>query len=355
MRGFWGLVAAIVLVSGCGGGGAPKAKASPRLVIQSPTYPTPAPIGSPGPASAPREASGGRTAVSCRIAVSAYQPGSGGFVSLPGGQFASDPASNVAVDWSGAPAPATSVRPGPGGPGARPANFGLAYDRAAGRWLPVQVGWVAPDGQSYAYPDLLGGGVRIVRVGDGSVTTVGAGTTWNVVDMESEGVYATKAALDGPPQPGLWLLAPGKEAASLIGAGFWLWVTTGYAYGFEAPSVPQGAPHPLLRLNLRDRTVNTWFQHGETIQWLAGFDRDGSPIAVLAPPSYYTGVSIQTVLISRPEQAVTLLSAAQGAQFPVLRDGHGFWMEADGLYLNSVGYGTEKMSEVGGQLGGTCA
>ncbi|MEP7105569.1 MAG: hypothetical protein ABI838_06965, partial [Chloroflexota bacterium] len=87
MQGFWGLVAAIVLVSGCGGGSPPKAKASPRLVIQSPTYPTAAPTGIPGPASTPREASGGRTAISCRIAVSAFQPGSGGFLSLPGGQF----------------------------------------------------------------------------------------------------------------------------------------------------------------------------------------------------------------------------------------------------------------------------
>jgi hypothetical protein len=358
MRSLGGLLAILVLVAGCGGPNTSKANATHKpLVVGTPTYLTPAPTAptpSPDPSSSARTASGGRTAITCRIPVSAYQPGSGGFVNMPSGQFASDPASNVALDWSGAPPVATDPRQGPYGPGARPQNFGLAYDRAVGRWLPVQVSWVAPDGQSYAYPDVLGGGVRIVKVADNSVSTVGSGSTWNVIDMEAEGVYATRSQMQGPLVPGLWLLAAGQDPVQVTDAGYWQWVTTGYAYGFDAPSVPQGAPHPLLRLNLRDRTTTTWFQRGNQIQWIAGFDRDGAPIAVLAPPAYYNGVSIQTVLINRPDETVTLLTAEQGAQFPVLRDARGFWMEAGGLYLNSVGYGSEQVSDVNGQLGGTC-
>lgn len=358
MRSLGGLLAILVLVAGCGGATG-KASARKPVVVSTATYLTPAPTAPgatpPPQASSPaRAASGGRTAITCRIPVSAYQPGSGGFVSMPSGQFTSDPASNVALDWSGAPPVASDARPGPYGPGARPQNFGLAYDRAVGKWLPVQVSWVAPDGQSYAYPDVLGGGVRITRVADGSVATVGLGSTWNVIDVEAEGVYATRSGQQGPLVPGLWLLAAGKDPVQVTGAGYWQWVTAGYAYGFDAPSVPQGAPHPLLRLNLRDKTTTTWFERGNQIQWIAGFDRDGSPIAVLAPAAYYNGVPIQTVLINRPDQAVTLLTALQGAQFPVLRDARGFWMEAGGLYLNSIGYGSEQVSEVNGQLGGTC-
>ena len=354
---------AAVLVAACGGPSPAAKRSTPPLVIVQESPPTskdvpPTPTSGGNPASDPRAASGGRAAIVCRIPVSNSQPGSGGFVNLPAGDFSVDPASNVAVDWTGAPSPPATSQPrlGPYGPGGRAQNFGLSYDRAVGRWLPVQVSWVAPDGQSYAYPDYVAGGVRIARVSDGSVTTVGGGSFWNILDVESEGVYAVKAQFEGPVAAGLWRLTPGRDVAQVTGGGFWQWVTTGFAYGFDAPSVPQGAQHPLLKLNLRTGNIVTWYQHGENLQWIAGFDNDGSPVATLQPPpAYGYAPMIETVVIPRPDVTVLLLEAQQGAQTPVVRDGHGFWIEAGGLYLNSVGYGAEKVSDVNGQLGGTCA
>src|SRR5207253_2311942 len=85
-----------VMAAACGGGAPARANATQRpVVVGTPTYLTPAPPAAtppPDPSSPARVASGGRTAITCRIPVSAYQPGSGGFVSMPSGQFTSDPA-----------------------------------------------------------------------------------------------------------------------------------------------------------------------------------------------------------------------------------------------------------------------
>ena len=67
---------------------------------------------------------------------------------------------------------------------------------------------MAPDGQSYAYSDFVGGGVRWVKIADGSVTTMGASSNWNLIDVEAEGAYAQLSSGGGPPGAGLWLLAP---------------------------------------------------------------------------------------------------------------------------------------------------
>lgn len=357
-RGLSALVMLLPLAAACGGGSPQSSQRSaPPLVItketppsnkEAPPQPASGPTGNPPPASA----TGGRTAIACRIPVSNGQPGSGGFVTMPAGGFTTDPASNVALDWTGAPAPASNARLGMGPP-QRPPTFGLSYDRAAAMWLPVPVQWVAPDGKSYAYPDTLGGGVRVAKVADGSVTTLGAGKFWNLLDVEGEGVYAVQADFNGPAGSGLWLLAPGKDPSQVVQSGFWNWATSGYAYGYDAPSVPQGAPHPLLRINLRTGNVLTWYQRGDRIQWVAGFDSDGSPVVTLQPPPY--SQSVETAVIPRPDHSVPLLNAQQGAQAPVIRDAHGFWIEAGGLYLNSIGYGAEKVSDVNGQLGGGCA
>jgi hypothetical protein len=363
------VVLVVAAVAACGGAPSPKAASSPRPASPTPTVyqSTPAATTQPRrqtpPPQPPNTSTGPRTstesrlaALNCKVAVSNGSPGSGGFVGLPGGTFSSDPASNVAIDWSAAPAPKQTPPPGPGGPG-RPSTYGLSYDRAVGKWLPVGASWVAPDGQSYAYPDFLAGGVRLVKVADGSGPTMAADFKWDVLDVEAEGVYAVRFDPQGPAPSGLWLLAAGKDPVQVVASGFWQWVTTGYAFGFDAPSVPQGASHPLLRLNLRDHSTVTWYQQGEKIQWIAGFDSDGSPIAVFPPTYPASGQSPPwvTALIPRPNQLNPILVAAQGAQAPVVRDSHGFWMEAGGLYFNEIGVGGYQVSAVGGQLGGGCA
>ncbi|HEY8643724.1 MAG TPA: hypothetical protein VIO84_13270 [Candidatus Dormibacteraeota bacterium] len=357
MRAAWG-VALIAILVGCGGATpkpaaaahTPSPSASPTPYLYQP--PTPGSSSAPTvqpPYTPPVSASAATYArlasFNCRVPISNGQPGGGGFVGLPGGAFTSDPASNVALDWSGAPPPKQTA-PGPG----RPPTLGLSYDRAVGKWVPVSANLVAPDGQSYAYPDFVGGGVRYVKISDGSVTTMGASSNWNLLDVEAEGVYAQRFDSQGAAPAGLWLLAPSKDPVQVVTGGYWQWVTTGFAYGYDAPSVPQGAPHPLQRLNLRDHTTVTWYHQGEQIQWIAGFDTDGSPIAIFPPANYYTGATWETALLPRPDEKIVLLQAPQGGQTPAVHDTHGYWIVADQLYFNSV-----PVSAVGGQLGGGCA
>ncbi len=354
-RAAWGLLA-VVMLAACGSSAAPKHAATrtptPTAAAasssRSEVAPSPIPVTTlPETASAATYAR--LAGFNCKIPISNGQPGSGGFVAIPGGAFTSDPASNVAIDWKGAPAPQQT----PAGPGlaGRPPAYGYSFDRAVGKWLPVSPNWVTPDGQAYAYPDFVGGGVRYVKVADGSLTTMGSGQNWQVLDVEAEGVYAQLFQPAGPAPAGLWLLSPGKDPAQVVASGYWNWVTTGFAYGFDAPSVPQGAPHPLLRLNLRDHTTVTWYQAGGSIQWISGFDRGGAPIVVFPPANYQYGQgAFETDLVSSPDQKTVLLRAPQGAQTPVIRDSHGFWEEADQLYFNSV-----PVSAVQGQLAGGCA
>jgi len=353
MRRILGVAAVMLAVAACGGSASPQA-ASHRVTPTPYVYQPATQPRSELPATAPRASTESRLAAfNCRVPLSHGVPGSGGFVSIPGGAFSSDPGSNVALDWTGAPVPASAPGMGPG-PATRTSSYGLSYDRAVGKWLPVYAAWVAPDGQTYAYPDYLGGGVRLVKVADGSITTMGPDSRWNVLDVEAEGVYAVRFDPQAPPAAGLWLLAAGKNPAQVVTGGYWDWVTTGYAYGFDAPSVPQGAPHPLLRLSLRDHTTVTWYQQGERIPYLAGFDRDGSPIAILAPSNGSPGDPWQTALIPQPNQLNPILVASQGAEPPVVRDSHGFWMEAGGLYFNEIGVGTYQVTALAGQLGGGC-
>ena len=359
MRPFWGLVV-VMLVAACGSAASPAkhvTAARPPTPSATPTLaeaPTATPYQAP-PTTAPvytspQSASAATYArlatFNCRIPISNGQPGSGGFISIPGGTFASDPASNVVLDWTGAPPPKQPQQgPGP----SRPTSFGLSFDRAVGRWLPVGPTWVTPDGQSYAYPDFVGGGVRWVKVADGSVTTLGGSNSWNLLDVETEGAYAVRTDSTGQAPSGLWLLAPGKDPVQVIGSGYWSWVTTGFAYGYDAPSVPAGAPHPLLRFNLRDHTTVTWYQDGNQVQWVPGFDRGGAPIVVIPPANYQYQPSFETALLAAPDTKNTLLKAPQGTQ-SAIQDAHGYWLAADQLYFNGV-----PVSAVQGQLGGGCA
>jgi hypothetical protein len=64
-----------------------------------------------------------------KLPVSNGQPASGGFVTFPQGTFTADPASAVKAD---------NV-------------YGLSFDRAVAKWVPVPRSWVSPDGARYAY------------------------------------------------------------------------------------------------------------------------------------------------------------------------------------------------------------
>ena len=97
------------------------------------TSPSPSVAATPSPSPLP-PVSG---SLACRLPISDGTSGSGGFLTFPGGQFAADATSSVSV-------------PGPAAGGRK--SFGLTYDKAYKKWLPVPYDWVSPDGSKYVYP-----------------------------------------------------------------------------------------------------------------------------------------------------------------------------------------------------------
>src|SRR5262249_49071954 len=126
----WAKVVAVVVAVLVVAGGAGAALA-PRMGLGRPASSaakhatTPTPALSPVPASSP---SGSpvplASTLSCRLPISSGQPGSGGFLAFPDAAFTADPSSAVKADTS----------------------YGLSFDRAVAKWVPVPRSWVAPDG-----------------------------------------------------------------------------------------------------------------------------------------------------------------------------------------------------------------
>jgi hypothetical protein len=89
--------------------------------------------------------------LSCRLPISNGQPGSGGFVIFPSAKFQADPASGVRSD----------------------AVYGMSFDLAAGKWLPVPRSYISPDGTRYAYWDWQSRSIVAVSVANGAETQIG--------------------------------------------------------------------------------------------------------------------------------------------------------------------------------------
>ena len=133
------LLLALMIGSACAStppraGGAPSP--TPNRVIVSAPPPSPVPSATPTPPSL-------LATLNCRIAVSTGNPGSGGFVAIPGGQFTADKASDVDL---------------PGQSGAS----GLSYSVALRKWLPVPRSWITPDGKRYVYWNWQQGTLEVV-------------------------------------------------------------------------------------------------------------------------------------------------------------------------------------------------
>src|SRR5579872_1963898 len=176
-------LAAVLFLTACAGGSQPTATSSSTAAAtaghpsgSAPTTPASTATYSPSVSSSPGEAS----TLSCRLPVISPTTGAeppGGWISFPGGQFTRDPASLPGRLQSHVP----------------------SYDRAIGRWVPVEANNVAPDGATYilhgdsSLPtngfylvDARTGVRRLVLSADGPPQALGS---WTVVQYASEGVY----------------------------------------------------------------------------------------------------------------------------------------------------------------------
>ncbi|HEX9098372.1 MAG TPA: hypothetical protein VF956_02665 [Candidatus Dormibacteraeota bacterium] len=316
----------------------------------SPAYPTVADASGSG---------GAPASVNCRLPVYVGPPGSGGFIVFPGNTFIADPASSV-----------TAPSPSPGGPTPSPiqggygqgGQYGLTYDHAYSRWLPVPIQNVSADGKRYAFP--TADGLYLVTVSSGAVTELGAGRQWTVVSVGADGVYATV-----PNTAGLWLLpSSGASPRQLTATGYWQAVFGATAYGTPTSAVPQGTANTIQQLNLSTGAITDYFTRPGMQSYVAGFDTQGAPV-IYANGLYPNGTSGSEVWIGG-----LFLMAYRTAQYgpgsgfnatgvPVA-DSHGVWFTGyyqagyngggSAIVVYIPGSGVYGVSPLGVQLAGGC-
>jgi hypothetical protein len=171
-----------------------------------------------------------------------------GWVTFPGGQFTRDPASLPGRLMTDAP----------------------SYDRAIGRWVPVSIEKVAPDGATYVLHDdpivktngfylvdARTGVQRLITLADGPPQASGS---WQVVDYASVGIYLWSVGIGTV--PGLWLLDPHSGNVRLVdGSHYWSVVSGGTAWAIAQPGGAEaGTYNALYRLDLASGQVSTWYE-----------------------------------------------------------------------------------------------
>jgi len=298
-----------------------------------------------------------QVSLSCRLPVYAGGPGSGGFIVFPGVSFVADPRSAVT-----APSPSpTSASPSPAppqngpGPGYPSGFYGLSYDAAFSKWLPVPWAWVSPDGKSYAYP--LNGDIYVQNVANGTQVELGQGHGYWVLDTENSGVYVTT-----PNQPGLWFLSSTGTVKQVTASGFWQAARAGSAYGTATSQVPQGASNEILKLDLTSGATTPFFTQAGAQSTVTGFDGQGHPVIQVnyfGGPGYQGGQAL--FIATGPNVSYAIAAMSYGAYNPPpypfgtpIADSHGLWFSVGSgtvLYANGAWY---WMASVGGQLAGQC-
>src|SRR5215472_13414457 len=347
------VVAVLVVAGGAGAAVAPRMGLG-RTAKSAAKRPTPEPSGLPlsSPSASPVPLA---STLSCKLPISSGQLGSGGFLTFPEAAFTADPTSSVKTDTS----------------------YGLSFDRAVAKWVPVPRSWVAPDGSRYAYWDWQTRSVQSVAIATGAETNLGprpngaasaarlnASNGWQVIEALDTGVYA--APNNYPATPGLWLFPwSGTGERQVIGTGFWHAVGGGAAWGTVSQAVPEGAANTVLRLDLGGGSPADWFSRPGLQSRVVGFDISGHPVVEARSKDVMeawlvTGQGSGTKLLTlTPTAAQKAQSGPYGPGGPVIQsvvgDDKGTWLATtDGLYL-STSARTEKVSTVTGQLGAGCA
>jgi hypothetical protein len=283
---------------------------------------------------------------SCRLPVvtTRNQTAEAGFITFPGGSYAADPAGAI-----------------------KSKAYGLAYDRAYSRWLPVDWRLVSDDGAHYVYVTYSGdtpapgaySSVHVVDVATGADRVVSRNGQYVVNDYVGTSVYLSPwvGGHDGPgPQIG-WVLDPATgRIRALGGKGYGYWIGSGAGwrtdYNTADPTVHQGmtGPNRLIRVDLATGAEATWFyQQGSDGVQLLAFDRAGHPIV-----SSGTG-QVDSVLLLTDASHVSQLFSTGGFIGGPLADAHGIWFtDGSATYLYTAGSGLRKVASTGGQIAGGC-
>ena len=323
--------------------------------------PNPPDTGSASPAfppfSTPTSGSGGLAVpgrvLSCRLPVYVGPPGSGGFISFPGGTFNADPTSAVTIP---SPSPGGSS-PAPVGPGYGYGYPGLSYDHAYSRWLPVPYTWVSPDGSRYAHPSA--DSIYVENVATGATIELGQGHAWSVTGVSDQAVYASIVN-----QAGLWQLSFSGPAKEISTTGFWAQASPTAAFGGTTSAVPQGVANTIVRLDLKTGAITDWFTKQGAQSFVSGLDSHGNPLIAV---SYFNVNYSETWSTTGPGTASPIFNSGENlfSSGAPIADSHGVWIPVNysvpyyqstqGIVLYVAGSGLYWMTSLGTQIAGGCS
>jgi hypothetical protein len=256
-------------------------------------------------------------------------------------------------------------------------GWGLYYDRAFSRWLPVPRQAVSPDGRHYAYGMAAPNQkkvstMHVVDVATGADHVFAASTgawyvAYTVFDYSSDGIYLTT---DYEVSAGLALMNPQtgviKSVANLpdiqaAGGNRNFWVGTVN----PADPNPLGGlstqPNQLDRYNLDDRTRVAWFYRPSTAPRVIGFDTQGHPFVWAAngkAGNIAADYSGELLLLISPQSRQSIFKGSgqifETSTVVTVSDSHGTWFGTDqGIYLYT-GTVLMKVSNQAGYPGNGC-
>ena len=243
--------------------------------------------------------------------------GAGGFVTIPGGTFAADPASQG------------------------------AYDHQQSRWLPTSYRAVSPDGSRYAYAEPAGaaggpqvGVVHIVNVSSGVEMKATTPGPVGIDSWTASGIYVYGIIPQSDAGPiGLTVIDPAtQQFRQITPSGEWLVVGDRYAYSTD---VDPADPHPpvqtgpgripgdrVVRLDVTTGAVTPVVTvNGATVEVL-GLDTSGNPIVSANTSTSYSVrlTPSNTQIFSGP--AFDNSPASTGDPLTALADATGIWFSS---------------------------
>jgi hypothetical protein len=252
--------------------------------------------------------------------------------------------------------PANTVSIDPQGPRMTGSVWGLYYDRAFSRWLPVPRQAVSADGKHYAYGE---GGTDQSKLAKMHVVDITTGadhvfatpsTEWfipySVLDYASEGIYLS---VNYEGSYGVSMMDPQTGAIQSVaklpdiqasGGNRTFWVGT----------VNPADPNPLGgigiqanqvdRFSLADGSRVAWFYRPSTAPRMVGSDTQGHPIVwvVNGINGVFDENSVaELILLMDPQSQRSIFKGSAGflgQNVQSISDSHGTWFGTDqGLYL----------------------
>ena len=318
----------------------------------------------------------------CRLPV--LTVGAAGFISFPSGAVTID--RRVTVDpYKG--------------------EFAYTYDAQVARWVPVPGPAISPDGTSYAYlaqttgvPGqamsmslhthvITSGNDRVLwdaswsPMGPGVLAWLPSGIYFSAVPGAGgapetaalPAVYVSDPTHAGPPRrvgpnPAPQQPSPGQADYSGPNVFSFFGGDAAWGMGNRAPkqaSAPNNPPAPgeygpdsVLRLDLRDGSVSTWYKAGSTeLVVVVGLDKQGRPILALLQPNLkaepQAGVFAPPVarllLLTGPNQTIEITSGNVDFQFANMpwADSHGIWFGSwNAVWLYTQNGGLRKAATI---------